>query len=162
MTFLDKLRSLRVHAEFHNHFGRVRKRDVRSERSVTARGRTEQFRRAWDQLSAHFRGHAYASGDEHATAESADRGASKTTLACPFHCSIHSQRLPLYIPFFFLLFQTFDFVTNVDGSVAYLYSLKSGHVVRSFAHAAARSAGLDEKIVKRALEVNISTDFECI
>jgi len=49
--------------------------------------------------------------------------------------------------------QTFEFVTNEDGSVAYLYSLTSGHVARSFAHAAARSAGLDEKIVKRALEV---------
>ncbi|XP_011872274.1 PREDICTED: mutS protein homolog 5-like [Vollenhovia emeryi] len=49
--------------------------------------------------------------------------------------------------------QTFEFVTNVDGTVAYLYSLTSGHVTRSFAHAAARSAGLDEKIVKRALEI---------
>lgn len=39
--------------------------------------------------------------------------------------------------------------------MAYLYTLASGHVVRSFAHAAARSAGLDEKIVKRALEVKI-------
>lgn len=79
-AFLDKLRSLRVHAEFHRHFRRVRKRNVRSERPVTARGRTEQFRRARGQLSAHFRGHAYASGDEHATAKFADRGASKAHL----------------------------------------------------------------------------------
>ncbi|XP_028047843.1 mutS protein homolog 5 isoform X1 [Monomorium pharaonis] len=49
--------------------------------------------------------------------------------------------------------QTFEFVTNEDGSVAYLYSLTSGRVARSFAHAAARSAGLDERIIKRALEV---------
>lgn len=39
--------------------------------------------------------------------------------------------------------------------MAYLYSLTSGHVGRSFAHAAARSAGLDKKIIKRALEVKI-------
>jgi len=41
--------------------------------------------------------------------------------------------------------------------VAYLYSLTHGHVARSFAHAAARSAGLNEKIIKRALEVIIYT-----
>ncbi|XP_011688999.1 PREDICTED: mutS protein homolog 5-like [Wasmannia auropunctata] len=51
--------------------------------------------------------------------------------------------------------QTFEFVTNENGSVAYLYSLTRGQVARSFAHAAARSAGLDEKIVKRALEVRL-------
>lgn len=39
--------------------------------------------------------------------------------------------------------------------MAYLYNLTSGRVARSFAHAAARSAGLDDKIVKRALEVKI-------
>ncbi|KYN27043.1 MutS protein like protein 5, partial [Trachymyrmex cornetzi] len=49
--------------------------------------------------------------------------------------------------------QTFEFVTNKDGSVVYLYSLTRGHVARSFAHAAAQSAGLDKKIIKRALEV---------
>ncbi|XP_067217256.1 mutS protein homolog 5-like [Linepithema humile] len=49
--------------------------------------------------------------------------------------------------------QTFEFITNDDSSVAYLYRLTSGHVTCSFAHAAARSAGLDEKIIKRALEV---------
>ncbi|XP_029676653.1 uncharacterized protein LOC115243651, partial [Formica exsecta] len=49
--------------------------------------------------------------------------------------------------------QTFEFVTNNDGSVAYLYRITTGHATRSFAHAAARSAGLDEQIVKRALEV---------
>lgn len=41
--------------------------------------------------------------------------------------------------------------------MAYLYSLTHGHVARSFAHAAARSAGLNEKIIKRALEVIIYT-----
>lgn len=49
--------------------------------------------------------------------------------------------------------QTFEFITNDDGTVAYLYRLTSGHATRSFAHAAARSAGLDEQVVKRALEV---------
>ncbi|XP_020290482.1 mutS protein homolog 5-like [Pseudomyrmex gracilis] len=49
--------------------------------------------------------------------------------------------------------QTFEFITNDDGSVAYLYRIISGHATRSFAHEAARSAGLDEQIVKRALEV---------
>ncbi|KAL0112414.1 hypothetical protein PUN28_012036 [Cardiocondyla obscurior] len=49
--------------------------------------------------------------------------------------------------------QTFEFITNEDGSVAYLYRLSSGHVACSFAHAAARCAGLDEKVVKRASEV---------
>lgn len=76
--------------------------------------------------------------------------------------SIYSQRrsdllellvVPLSIFYLFYYLQTFEFVTNEDGSVAYLYSLTSGRVARSFAHAAARSAGLDERIVKRALEV---------
>jgi len=58
--------------------------------------------------------------------------------------------------------QTFEFVTNEDGSVAYLYSLTNGHVARSFAHAAARSAGLDERIVKRALEVIADFGFAYI
>ncbi|XP_072755327.1 mutS protein homolog 5-like isoform X2 [Anoplolepis gracilipes] len=49
--------------------------------------------------------------------------------------------------------QTFQFITNNDGSVAYLYRISTGHATRSFAHAAARSAGLDEQVVKRALEV---------
>ncbi|CAL1687218.1 unnamed protein product [Lasius platythorax] len=49
--------------------------------------------------------------------------------------------------------QTFEFITNNDGSVAYLYRITTGHATRSFAHAAARSAGLNEHIVKRALEV---------
>ncbi|XP_014483495.1 PREDICTED: mutS protein homolog 5-like [Dinoponera quadriceps] len=49
--------------------------------------------------------------------------------------------------------QTFEFITNNDGTVAYLYRLINGHSTRSFAHAAARSAGLDERVVKRALEV---------
>ncbi|EFN76321.1 MutS protein-like protein 5 [Harpegnathos saltator] len=49
--------------------------------------------------------------------------------------------------------QTFEFITNDDGTVAYLYRLISGHATRSFAHAAARSAGLDEQVIKRALEV---------
>lgn len=62
-------------------------------------------------------------------------------------CSFSSLSILLFV------IQTFEFVTNEDGSVAYLYSLTSGHVTRSFAHAAARSAGLDEKVVKRALEV---------
>ncbi|KMR01353.1 protein 5 [Lasius niger] len=48
--------------------------------------------------------------------------------------------------------QTFEFITNNDGSVAYLYRITTGHATRSFAHAAARSAGLNEHIVKRALE----------
>lgn len=76
----------------------------------------------------------------------------------PFWVSFATlKRLPLSFQFFIFYFiiQTFEFVTNLDGSVAYLYSLISGHVIRSFAHAAARSAGLDEKVVRRALEVKI-------
>lgn len=54
---------------------------------------------------------------------------------------------------FLHILQTFEFVTNEDDSVAYLYRLTNGHTTRSFAHAAARSAGLDEQVVKRAVEV---------
>lgn len=66
---LDKLRSLRVHAELRRHFGRVWKRNVRGEWLVTARVGIEQFRRARERLSAHFRGHAHASGVEYVAAK---------------------------------------------------------------------------------------------
>jgi len=161
VDLLDKLRTLRVHAELRRHFGRVRKRNVRSEWFIIARGCIEQLRRARDRLSAHFRGHAHASGDEHVAAKSDNRGAGKTRIGhFQWHSLATSKRFRricrcsfdlLSISLFTM--QTFEFVTNEDGSVAYLYSLTSGHVARSFAHAAARSAGLDEKIVKRALEV---------
>jgi len=96
----DKLRTLRVHAELRRHFGRVRKRNVRSEWFIIARGCTEQFRRARDRLSAHFRGHAHASGDEHVAAKSDNRGAGKTRKG---HFQWHSRRrsdfleLPLFL-----------------------------------------------------------------
>ncbi|KAH0955065.1 hypothetical protein HN011_005583 [Eciton burchellii] len=49
--------------------------------------------------------------------------------------------------------QTFEFIANDNGSLAYLYRLTSGQATRSFAHAAARSANLDEQVIRRALEV---------
>ncbi|XP_029163563.1 mutS protein homolog 5-like isoform X2 [Nylanderia fulva] len=49
--------------------------------------------------------------------------------------------------------QTFEFVINDDCSVAHLYRITTGHTTCSFAHAAARMAGLDEDVVKRAEEV---------
>lgn len=159
----DKLRSLRVHAEFRRHSWRVRKRNFRSEWLVATRGRTERFRRARDQLSAHFRGHAYASSDEHVAAKSDNRGTGKTKSSVviiyevkwfPSSAARCSSDFSYFL--FHYLLQTFEFITNEDGSVAYLYNLTSGHVARSFAHAAARSAGLNDKIVRRALEVKVS------
>jgi DNA mismatch repair ATPase MutS len=55
--------------------------------------------------------------------------------------------------FISLLTQTFEFIANDNGSLAYLYRLTSGQATRSFAHAAARSANLDEQVIRRALEV---------
>lgn len=74
---LDKLRSLCIHTKLHRHFGRVWKRNIRSEWLVTARGYIEQFRRARGRLSTHFRGHAHASGDEHVAAKPDNRTTGK-------------------------------------------------------------------------------------
>ncbi|XP_046144901.1 mutS protein homolog 5-like isoform X2 [Osmia bicornis bicornis] len=49
--------------------------------------------------------------------------------------------------------QTFEYTLNEDDSLAFLYRLTNGSSQRSFAHSAARVAELDEKVVKRSLEV---------
>ncbi|KAK2581615.1 hypothetical protein KPH14_002118 [Odynerus spinipes] len=49
--------------------------------------------------------------------------------------------------------QTFEFITNVDESLAFLYRLVVGSSTCSFAHSVAKSAGLNEQLIKRSLEV---------
>ncbi|KAG7204200.1 hypothetical protein KM043_002034 [Ampulex compressa] len=49
--------------------------------------------------------------------------------------------------------QTFEFVAEDEKSVAFLYRLIDGSSTCSYAHSIAKSAGLDEKIVTRGLEV---------
>lgn len=50
-------------------------------------------------------------------------------------------------------FQTFEFITNNDESLAFLYRLVVGNTTCSFAHSVAKSAGLSEQLIKRSLEV---------
>ncbi|KAF7399396.1 hypothetical protein HZH68_007988 [Vespula germanica] len=49
--------------------------------------------------------------------------------------------------------QTFEFITNNDESLAFLYRLAVGSTTCSFAHSVAKSAGLSEQLIKRSLEV---------
>lgn len=146
IDFSGKLCSLCIYTEFSRYLGRIWKRNIRSEWFVITCSYIEQFCRTRCLLPTRFRGNAYTSADEPVTAKSTIRRAGTLYLIVFIFDTDWFLINYVYL-------QTFEFITNNDGTVVYLYRLTIGHTVCSFAHAAAQSAGLDQRVINRAKEV---------